>query len=128
RSPRHKKTPPEDGGVSPTGPALVAGHGSMSGEFEIDRLRALAHAVRLDVEGDLLAIGQMADAGRFERGHVHEHVLRPTLRGDEAEALRGVEEFYGASLAHCGIPFPVSGSLEVQSGLSLAVRRQFRIR
>src|SRR5690606_21653739 len=71
-----------------------------SGGREVDGLGALAHAVRLDVEGDLLAVDEGAHARRLDGGDVDEHVLRAAVRRDEAEALGGVEEFHGAGLGH----------------------------
>src|SRR5689334_10338009 len=46
-----------------------------SGGAEVDRLRAFAHAVRLDVEGDLLAVDERAQARCLDRGNMDEHVL-----------------------------------------------------
>src|SRR5436190_558349 len=76
-----------------------------SGRAKVDRLRALAHAVRLDVEGDLLAVDERAQARGLYRGDVDEHVLGAAVRRDEAEAFGGVEELYGAGLGHWGNSF-----------------------
>jgi len=67
--------------------------------------RLLAGAlVGLDLEGDLLAVAQAADAGALERGRVDEDVLAARVRRDEAVALLVVVEFnsavrYGSSLS-----------------------------
>src|SRR5438477_2128424 len=76
-----------------------------SGRAQVDRLRAFAHAVRLDVEGDLLAVDERAQARGLDRGDVDEHILGAAVRRDEAEAFGGVEELYGAGLGHWGNSF-----------------------
>src|SRR5687767_348639 len=58
--------------------------------------RLAAVAAALEVEGDLLAVVEMADAAALKRGDVDEDVLGATLGLDEAEALGGVEPFHGA--------------------------------
>src|SRR5690606_15925127 len=60
------------------------------------RRRLAAVAAGFDVEGDLLAVVEVGEAGALERRDVHEDVLRALLRLDEAEALGGVEPFHGA--------------------------------
>src|SRR3954470_6108310 len=80
-----------------------------SGRAQIDRFGALAHAVGLDVEGDLLAIDEGAQAGSLDRRDVDEHILGAAVRRDETEAFGRVEEFYGAGLGHAGgTPSPVA--------------------
>ena len=69
-----------------------------SGRAQIDCLRALAHAVGLDVERDLLAIEQALHAGALQRRDMDEDVLRAAIRRDEAKTLGGVEELDGTSL------------------------------
>src|SRR3990172_6077099 len=73
-------------------------------ELDLDRFRALAHLVRLDLEADLLAIGEMADASRLQGADMDEHVLRAAGRCDKAEAFRGIEELHGTCLAHLLFP------------------------
>jgi hypothetical protein len=46
--------------------------------------------------GDLVAFVEAVDADRFERGGVDEGVLATVVRGNEAKALSGVIELYGA--------------------------------
>src|SRR5712692_4501717 len=48
------------------------------------------------VEFDLLVLIQRPVAGARDRGEVDEHVRRPVIGGDEAEALIGVEPLHGA--------------------------------
>ena len=108
RASRNQKAAGQAGGtVIPGDPAANRRTPNSLGELKPDRLRALAHAVRLDLEGHPLTIGEVADAGGLERGHVDEDVLRAALGGDEAEAFRRIEELYGASLAHMGFLFPL---------------------
>ena len=61
-----------------------------------DRLRALAGAIRLGLEGDPLTIVEVRDAGLLEGAHMNEHVLGRSVRRDEAEAFGRIEELYGA--------------------------------
>lgn len=75
-----------------------------SGGLDVDGLRALAHAVRLGVEGDLLAVLQGLETRSLKRGDVDENVLRAAFRGDEAKTLVLVEEFYGALGGHGDSP------------------------
>jgi len=56
--------------------------------------------IRLDVERHLLAFREAADARRFERGGVDEHVLGAAFRRDESETLGGIEELHG-TVGHC---------------------------
>src|SRR5690606_12435131 len=57
-----------------------------------------AAAVRLDLEGDLLALAELAHAGALDGGRVDEDVLAAVIRLDEAEALVDVVEFHGPGL------------------------------
>src|SRR5690242_8646107 len=71
----------------------------MAREYESDRadgfgLRALV--ALHDVELDALIVLQLAVAFGLHRRVVHEHVGAVPVRADEAEALFGVEPFYGA--------------------------------
>src|ERR1700712_368184 len=60
-------------------------------------VRSLGAArVRHDVERDLLAFVQAAQARCFDGGGVHEYVLAAAFRRDEAKALGGVEKFHGS--------------------------------
>jgi len=81
---------------SRAGPILQSG--------QVYSLRTLAHAVGLDVEGDLLTVGQRAQAGALDGRDVNENVLLAVVGRDEAEALGGVEKFYGASRGHWDSP------------------------
>ena len=72
------------------------------GSLDVDGLRALAHAIRLGVEGDLLAFAQRLDAGSLKSGDVDENVLCAAVRSDETKTLVLVEEFYGALGGHGG--------------------------
>ena len=47
-------------------------------------------------EAERLALGQTGEAGLFDCGDVHEHILAAIVTNDEAEALLAVEEFYDA--------------------------------
>ena len=71
-----------------------------SGRLEIDGLQAAG--VLLDLEANLLAIGEITQIRAFHRRDVNEDVLRPVLWRDEAETLGRVEEFYG-SCSHVGV-------------------------
>src|SRR3954447_18427429 len=69
--------------------------------------RLLAGAlVGLDLEGDLLAVAQAADAGALERGRVDEDVLAARVRRDEAVALLVVVPLHRARI-HGGCPLAV---------------------
>jgi hypothetical protein len=52
--------------------------------------------IRLDVERDLLAFAEAAQAGLFDGCGVNEHVLASAFRRDESEAFGAVEELYCA--------------------------------
>src|SRR5215216_1814000 len=84
-------------GGAPSGKYGDAAHES-SGDCEIDGLRALE--VGLDLEGDLLAFAERAQARLFDGADMDENVLAAVSRRDETKTLVGVEELYGTS-DHC---------------------------
>src|SRR5690242_6855465 len=53
----------------------------------------------LDLELDALVLLEGAEAAALDLGKVHEDILRPVVRGDEAEAFVAVEPFH-SSLCH----------------------------
>src|SRR5690349_18408346 len=59
-----------------------------------------AALVGLDVELDLLAFVQAAQARRFHGRDMDKHVLAAIVGRDEAKTFCAVEEFYGAT-RHC---------------------------
>ncbi len=73
-----------------------------SGGLEVNRLGAAL--VLLDLEADLLAFAQMAQARLLDSGDVNEDVLGAVVRLDEAEALGGVEKLYRTDGHVLGIP------------------------
>src|SRR5262245_2127555 len=79
---------------------------SRLGFLDLSGLLAAALAVVLDHVGDLVALVEGEDAGRFERSGMDENVLVAVLRLDEAIALGSVEELDGTGGTHVGIPFP----------------------
>src|SRR4051812_42193987 len=80
--------------------------GLVSESRDVDGLRSLAHAIRLGVEGNLLAFAQRLDAGSLESRDVNEHILRAAFWRDETKTLVLVEEFNGALGRHGNSPFP----------------------
>src|ERR1700754_69397 len=88
-----------------------------SRNHEVDRLRALALLVRLDLEADALSFGQILQSGAFHRGDVNEHVAAAVVRLDEAVAAFAVEE----------LDRPCHGHRE-PSPVCFAVTRQCRVR
>ena len=54
----------------------------------------------LDVERDLLVLGQRGHARAFDRGDLYEHIFGAVLRCDEAVTFGGVEKLYGAGSGH----------------------------
>src|SRR5512134_3778646 len=54
-------------------------------------------APRLELERDLVLLGQRAHSGPLDGRDVHEHILRAVVGLDEPEAFGGVEELDGAS-------------------------------
>src|SRR6188472_3540146 len=71
-----------------------------SADRQIDRLGTLAALVRLGVEAYFLSIFEARKARRLHGRDVDEHILRPVIRGDEAEPFGMVEEFDSAGLRH----------------------------
>src|SRR5690348_16077335 len=80
-----------------------------SSRFQVGRRALAAASVALDVEADLLAFAEVADARALDRRDVHEHILAAVIRLDEAEALLGVEPFHGA-YRHSVVFHVVSGA------------------
>src|SRR6266571_4859315 len=87
--------------VAPAGPrvALTSASWEDAECYTSDRadvlcLRSLLPLGR--VEFDLLVLIQRPVAGACDRGEVDEHVRRPVIGGDEAEALVGVEPLHCA--------------------------------
>src|SRR5690606_3011318 len=78
----------------------IRGHGSARSLRGLKVLgRVLARAgVAHDVERHLLALDEGAQARALDRGDVNEHVRLAAALLDEAEALGGIEEFYGTSV------------------------------
>src|SRR3954451_7873295 len=67
---------------------------------EIDRFRALALLVRLDIEADVLPFVQHLQPGLLDSGDVDEDVSRAIVRLDETVTTFPVEELYHSSLRH----------------------------
>src|SRR3569833_2661667 len=84
------------------------------------RRRNLAVTAALEVVAVLLAFVQAGQARALDGGDVDEGVLRTIIRLDEAEALGGVEEFYGAGDGH-GSSFVGIGRLRI-----VISKRRFR--
>ena len=61
-----------------------------------------ASSVDFDIELQLIAFVQFAQARAFHCTDVHERVRLAVITGDEAKALHGVEELYGAAGAFTG--------------------------
>ena len=80
--------------------ALAVGLAALGGGMGQGR----AVAAALELIRDLLAFVEAADARTLDSADVDERVLATGIRLDEAEALGGVEEFYGAIDGHDG-PF-----------------------
>src|SRR4051812_32960785 len=59
---------------------------------QIDRLRALALLVGLDLEGDALSFSEVLESRALYRGDVDEHVAPAIIGLDEAVAALAVEE------------------------------------
>ena len=58
--------------------------------------RNLAVTALLELVADLLPFIQGRQAGALDGADVHESVLAAIIRLNEAEALGGIKEFYGA--------------------------------
>jgi len=91
--------------------------------LDLPSLLAAAPAVILEHKTDYLALVERADAGRFERGCMDEHVLASVLRLDEAEALSRIEKLYGTCGAHA-LAFPNRRGLAGQKGRTLGPAAQ----
>ena len=63
----------------------------------------------LDFEADFLALAQAAQAGFLHGTYMHEDVLAPGLRGNEAVAFGRVEPLNGA-LGHRRVAFLPAGN------------------
>src|ERR1051325_11116382 len=74
------------------GPARGVGRGSPY----LEVLGRGFAAVAYDLVFDLLALIERAKSSALDGRNMHEHVLTPTLRLDEAIALGGIEPFHGA--------------------------------
>jgi len=83
---------------------LFAENGCLARNLQVDRLRALAAAIRFGVEAYLLVFRQSGQSGSLHGGNVNEDVRAALVRLDESEALVGVEEFYSPSLGHASGP------------------------
>src|SRR6478735_4258143 len=66
-----------------------------SGVLQVDGA-GLAALVLLEIVGHALLLIERAHAGLLDRADVNEGVVAAALGRDEAEALVGIEEFYGA--------------------------------
>ena len=60
-------------------------------DLEVGRRNAAATVDERELER--LAVGQIGQAGLFDRGNMNEHVLAAVIADDEAEALLRIEEF-----------------------------------
>jgi hypothetical protein len=77
--------------------------------------RSLAGAaIHLRVKRNLLTFIETANAGAFQSGGVHEHVLAAVVRLDKAEALLIIVELYGAR-HHFSKPFADADALEFET-------------
>src|SRR5439155_1290228 len=65
------------------------------GNQQID-CRGLPLLAALELEAQLLALMQFADAGAFDVRNVHEHILRSVFRLNEAVAFLGIEPLHGS--------------------------------
>src|SRR5579871_2099954 len=74
-----------------------------SDRLQVGRGGLAAAAVGLDVESQLLPLGQAAHAGALDGGDVNEHIRAALVLHDEAETLLGVEKLDG-TLSHDGPP------------------------
>src|SRR5262245_751548 len=80
---------------------------TLAGDDKVDRFRALAFFIRLDVERKTLSFVQRLETCTFDRGDVHEHIA-PTILGlDESVTALGIEELDGTCICHRETPFPV---------------------
>ena len=84
----------------------VLSRGSQLAFLNLPRLLAATSSVVFEGEGDFVALAERPDAGCLECRRMDEDVLRAVCRGNEAEALGNVEEFYRAGDSHGEKPFP----------------------
>lgn len=70
---------------------------------QIDGLGALAALIRLGLERDRLTLVEGLETGALDRRDVHEHIRAAFSRGDEAEALLGIEELHDAVLTRAAL-------------------------
>src|SRR4029077_9926272 len=66
-----------------------------------DVLSRRAFVALHDVELDAVALGETLESGSLDRRAVHEEVVAPILRRDEAEALGVIEPLHFSCVAHC---------------------------
>jgi hypothetical protein len=64
------------------------------GQRKIFRAYLTPHRVGLDLECDLLALGQPGKSGALDRADVHEDISAAVVRLDEPEAFLAVEPFH----------------------------------
>jgi hypothetical protein len=75
-------------------------------DHEVDRLRALAFLVRLDLETDPLSFGQVLQSRPLDRGDVDEYIAAAIIGLDEAIAAFSIEELDRSSHGHRETPPP----------------------
>src|ERR1700686_2224708 len=80
------------------------GNVTSSGDDEIDRFRALALLVGLDIEADALALDQRFQPSAFNSGDVHEYVAAAVVGLDETVAAFTVEELDRTTHCHRATP------------------------
>ena len=96
-----RKKPGTDAGLQLELKALKG----LAGDLQVDGLGAFAATIRFRVEAHLLVFRKPLQARSLDGGNVYEDVCAAIVGLDEAEALVGIEEFYGASLGHASGPF-----------------------
>src|SRR6185437_16480370 len=77
-----------------------------AGYDEIDRLRAFALLVGLDIETDALTLIEVFQAGLLHRRDMHEYVAAAVVRLDETVAALAIEELHHTLLRHLETPTP----------------------
>src|SRR5262245_5243032 len=80
----------------------------VSGRLQVGGRHLAAALVALEVEADLLALDEATHSGTLDRRDMHEDVLVPGLRLDEAIALLGVEPLHGSD-RHVGLSIEKKG-------------------
>src|SRR3977135_3550081 len=78
----------------------------LSGNREVDRLRALALLVRFDLERNALSFGQILQPSPLYCGDVNEHIAAAIVGLDEDIAAFSVEELDRTTHGHRGTPPP----------------------